>query len=63
VLAELARERGWDVCLYDARRVEGRAVSVLAERADEGLRGPRATPGPPWAKDHRTGLAATIVAG
>ena len=63
VLAELARERGWDVHLYDAKDVEGRAVGILAERADEVLRGPRATLGPPWAKDHRMALAATIVAG
>ena len=63
VLAELARARGWDVHLYDAKDVESRAVSQLAERADEVLFGPRATLGPPWAKDHRMALAATIVAG
>jgi hypothetical protein len=62
VLAELARARGWDVLLYDAKTVEAQAVSVLAGRADEVLHGPRATLGPPWAKDHRTALAATIVA-
>jgi hypothetical protein len=62
VLAELARARGWDVHLYDAKDVETRAVSKLAERADEILPGPRATMGPPWAKDHRMALAATIVA-
>ena len=63
VLAELARARGWDVHLYDAKNVEARAVSKLAGRADEILRGPRATFGPPWGKDHRMALAATIVAG
>ena len=63
VLAELARARGWDVHLYDAKDVEGRAASKLAERADEVLFGPRATLGPPWAKDHRMALAATIMAG
>jgi hypothetical protein len=63
VLAELARARGWAVHLYDARDVEGQAVSVLGERADEVLHGPRATLGPPWAKDHRMALAATIMAG
>ena len=36
---------------------------VLAERADDVLRGPRATMGPPWARDHRAALAATIVGG
>ena len=63
VLAEFARARGWDVHLYDARDVESRAASILGERADEVLRGPRATLGPPWAKDHRMALAATIMAG
>ena len=32
-------------------------------RADAVLQGPRATMGPRWTKDHRTVLAATIVAG
>lgn len=63
VLAELARERGWHVHLYDAKDVESRAASILGERADEVLRGPRATLGPPWGKDHRMALAATIIAG
>ena len=63
VLAEVARSRGWDVHLYDAKDVEARAVSKLAERADDVLLGPRATFGPPWTKDHRMALAATIVAG
>ncbi len=63
LLAELARARGWAVHLYDASDVEGQAVSVLGERADEVLHGPRATLGPPWAKDHRMALAAAIMAG
>ncbi len=63
VLAELARARGWAVHFYDAKNVEARAVSKLAERADEVLLGPRAALGPPWTKDHRMALAATIVAG
>jgi hypothetical protein len=47
------------------RRPTSRAVAVrmLGERADEVLQGPRATLGPPWTKDHRIALAATIVAG
>jgi hypothetical protein len=61
VLAELAHARGWEVHLYDAKAVVDQAVSVLAERADEVLYGPRATMGAPWAKDHRVALAATIV--
>jgi hypothetical protein len=63
VLAELAHVRGWKVHLYDARDVESQAAGVLGERADEVLRGPRAALGPPWAKDHRMALAATIMAG
>jgi hypothetical protein len=61
VLAELAHARGWEVHLYDAKDVVRQAVSILAERADEVLQGPRTTLGPPWTKDHRTALAATIV--
>ena len=56
VLDALACARGWDVHLYDARIVEGQAVSILAERADHVLRGPRTILGPPWAKDHRMAL-------
>ena len=63
VLAECARARGWDVHLYDAKDVESQAVSVLGERADAVLRGARATLGPPWGKDYRMALAATIMAG
>jgi hypothetical protein len=62
VLADLARARDWEVHLYDARDVVDLAVGMLAERADDVLRGPRASLGPPWAKDHRVALAATIVA-
>lgn len=63
VLAECAGALGWDVHLFHAKDVEGQAVSIIGERADEVLRGPRVTLGPPWAKDHRMALAATIVAG
>lgn len=63
VLAELARARGWAVHRYAAMEVEDQAVRVLGARAGEVLHGPRATLGPPWAKDHRMALAATIVAG
>jgi hypothetical protein len=61
VLAEVAAERGWDICTYDAKNVEAEAAAMLGFRADEVLRGPRATLGPPWTKDHRIALAATIV--
>jgi hypothetical protein len=63
VLAEIAHERGWDVHLYNARDVEAQAARILGERADDVLHGPRTTLGPPWAKDHRMALAATIVVG
>lgn len=63
VLDAQARARGWDVHFFDANDVEARAVSQLAERAEEVLFGPRAALGPPWTKDHRMALAATIVAG
>ena len=61
VLSDLADTRGWDVHLYDAKGVVGRAASMLAARADAVLQGPRATLGPPWTNDHRTALAAAIV--
>jgi hypothetical protein len=62
-LAELAHARGWDVHLYDARAVVDQAVRMLGERAAEVLDGPRERLGPPWTKDHRVALAATVVAG
>jgi hypothetical protein len=61
-LAELAQARGWEVHVYDAKAVVGQAVTLLADRADEVLDAPRATLGPPWTKDHRIALAATVVA-
>jgi hypothetical protein len=63
LLAELARARGWEIHRYDARQVEAQAAGLLGEQADEVLHGPRATLGPPWTKDHRLALAATVVAG
>jgi hypothetical protein len=62
VLAELAHSLGWAVHLYDAKNVEGQAATLLGRRADEVLHGPRAKLGPPWTKDHRMALAATIMA-
>jgi hypothetical protein len=62
VLAELAAERGWAVHVYDAGDVEARAAAVLGPRAHEVLHGPRARLGPPWTKDHRMALAATVLA-
>jgi hypothetical protein len=62
VLAELARERSWDVHAYDARTVEKQAAALLGDRADDVLQGPRPRLGPPWTKDHRQSLAATVLA-
>ncbi|MCX6462872.1 MAG: hypothetical protein NTW05_04670 [Pseudonocardiales bacterium] len=62
VLDDAARARGWRVHLFEAADVERRAALVLGERAGEVLHGPRATLGPPWTKDHRMALAATVLA-
>jgi hypothetical protein len=52
------------VHFYDAKKVVDLVIGLLgADRADEVLRGQRARLGPPWAKDHRVALAATIAAG
>lgn len=63
VLAELALERGWTVHRYDDKQVEKEAASLLGDRARDVLHGPRTSLGPPWSRDHRMALAATIVAG
>jgi hypothetical protein len=63
VVSEVARARGWEVRVYDAKDVVAQAMALLGERAEDVLWGPRTTLGPPWAKDHRTALAAAIVAG
>lgn len=63
VLADLAHARGWNIHLYDAKDVLGQAASMLADRADQILHGPRTTIGPPWTKDHRVALAAAILSG
>jgi hypothetical protein len=62
VLADLAHARGWTVYFYDDKDVENEATRRLGERADDVLHGVRARLGPPWSKDHRMALAATIVA-
>jgi len=62
VLAECAHLRGWAVHLFDAKAVEAQAGRILGDRAGDALHGPRATLGPPWTRDHRIALAATIVA-
>ena len=61
LLAELAHARGWEVQCYDAKQVEGQAADLLGDRADAVLHGPRAALGPPWTRDHRMALAATVL--
>lgn len=61
VLSELAAARDWEVRFYDAKHVVGQAAEMLGEQVEEVLQGPRARLGPPWTKDHRVALAATIV--
>jgi hypothetical protein len=62
VLDDAARARGWAVHFFEAKDVEGRAARILGRRAAEVLDGPRVTLGPPWSKDHRMALAATVLA-
>ena len=62
VLDGAARDRGWEVHAYDAKAVLTQAAAALGERAVDVLDGPRARLGPPWTKDHRVALAATVVA-
>jgi hypothetical protein len=62
LLSDAARDRGWDVLRYDAKHVEAEAAAILGDRANEVLHGPRAVLGPPWSKDHRMALAATVLA-
>ena len=61
ILADVASNQGWDVLFYDAKDVEPRAIAMLGDRADDVLAGPRQLLGPPWTKDHRVALAATVV--
>jgi hypothetical protein len=61
-LSELAYARGWEVHAYDAKAVVDQAMRRLGERGDAVLQGPRARMGPPWSRDHRVALAATVMA-
>jgi hypothetical protein len=61
ILAAAARSRGWEVAFYDARTAEADGAALLGRRAEDVLRGPRDRLGPPWTKDHRTALAATVL--
>jgi hypothetical protein len=61
VLAELATAQGWHVHQFDGAKVEAEAAKLLGARAEDVLHGPRTRLGPPWSRDHRMALAATIV--
>jgi hypothetical protein len=63
VLADIGRQRGWDVRQYDARAVLTLVAERLGDQAEDVLNGPRRTLGPPWTKDHRVALAAAMVSG
>jgi hypothetical protein len=62
IIADVAQARGWNVHLYDAKTVVADAVEMLGDRGEQILEGPRKAIGPPWTKDHRVALAATVVA-
>ena len=62
VLADVAQRRGWAVHLYEPKSVESDAARLLGARAHDVLHGPRRALGPPWSKDHRMALAATVLA-
>jgi hypothetical protein len=60
VLAQLGRDRGWAVHFY-AKDVEAEAVRRLGPQANQILSSARSALGPPWTKDHRMALAATML--
>ncbi len=62
-LAAAAEARGWAVHWYNAKTVFNAASEALGiEDLDAHLRQLRKSIGPPWGKDHRTAMAAAIVA-
>ena len=62
ILAADGERRGWTLHTFDARTVQAEAAALLGPSADDVLHGPRRTLGPPWNKDHRIALAATVLA-
>lgn len=60
VLADAGADRGWAIHLY-TKGVEAEAARLLGARARDVLHGPRTRLGPPWSKDHRVALAATVM--
>lgn len=61
-IAAVAQDLGWEVHLFDARTAEVDVAALIGDRANEVLHGPRRRLGPPWTKDHRMALAATVLA-
>lgn len=62
-LAAAAEARGWAVHWYDTKKVFPAASEALGiEDLDGHFAGMRKAIGPPWGKDHRTAMAAAIVA-
>jgi hypothetical protein len=61
VLAQLAGDRGWAVHQYNGKDVEAEAVQHLGPPAEQIQNHARSALGPPWTKDHRMALAATLL--
>jgi hypothetical protein len=61
VMAEVGRVRAWAIHLFEAKDVEAEASRILGTRGEAVLHGPRSALGPPWSKDHRMALAATVL--
>lgn len=63
VLADAAVGRGWPVHRYDAKRVIDDAARAMGRSSiDPLLRDAGKAVGPPWTKEHRLAMAASIVA-
>jgi hypothetical protein len=62
-LAAAAEARGWAVHWYEAKQVLAAAgLALRIADPDAHFRQLRKTFGPPWGEDHRTAMAAAIVA-
>jgi len=62
-LAGAAAGRGWSVHWYDAKQVPAAASAALRiPDLDAHFRRLRKSLGPPWGEDHRTAMAAAVVA-
>jgi hypothetical protein len=57
-MAAAAEARGWGVYWFDAKKEEDQAAAVVGDLASM-----RSRFGPPWDKDHRVAMAASIVSG